>query len=249
MRLSLLVTTGKIERKFYLDKTEMADMKFGRGQGDQRLTVETLKKEAKIFADKESTHNEPSMYGITDGKAIGTYFERKFQSYLKSKYRYEEGSSAKGIDFPGLSVDIKITSIKQPQSSCPFKSINQKIYGLGYSLLVFVYEKRDNTQSKTGRLNILHSIFVEEEHTADFQITTQLNSILDNDGNIDDIIALLTEKHLPADDIMINELAKYILKNRPRVGYLTISNALQWRLQYSRIIENAGQAEGVVKIK
>ena len=28
--------------------------------------------------------------------------------------------------------------------------------------------------------------------------------------------------------------------HRPRLGYLTISNALQWRLQYSRVIEQAG---------
>lgn len=214
-----------------------------------KLTIEILKKEAKIFADIESRHNEPSIYGTTDGKAIGTYFEHQFQIHLKSKYEYEEGNSAKGIDFPGLGVDIKTTSIKQPQSSCPFKSANQKIYGLGYSLLVFVYEKTDNDKKRTGNLNILHAIFVEKEHTADFQITTQINSILDNEGNADDIIALLFEKHLPVDDITINKLAEHILKNRPKIGYLTISNALQWRLQYSRIIEKAGKAEGVVKIK
>jgi hypothetical protein len=213
------------------------------------LTIELLKKEARIFADQESKHNESSIYGTTDGKAVGTYFEHKFQAYLKSKYNYEEGNSAKGIDFPRLGVDMKTTSIKQPQSSCPFKSANQKIYGLGYALLVFVYEKTDNDKTKTGNLTILHSIFVEKEHTADFQITTQLNSILDNEGNIDDIIALLSEKHLPIDEMAIRELAKHILKNRPKIGYLTISNALQWRLQYSRIIEKAGKTEGVVKIK
>jgi hypothetical protein len=48
------------------------------------------------------------------------------------------GNLAKGIDFPELGVDIKVTSIRQPQSSCPFKSVRQKIYGRGYSLLVFV---------------------------------------------------------------------------------------------------------------
>jgi hypothetical protein len=39
---------------------------------------------------------------------------------------------------------MKVTRIKQPQSSCPFKSARQKIYGLGYSLIVFVYEKIDD---------------------------------------------------------------------------------------------------------
>lgn len=34
-------------------------------------------------------------------------------------------------------------------------------------------------------------------------------------------------------------LAERILQNPPQLGYLTISNALQWRLQYSRIIDIA----------
>ena len=214
----------------------------------KQLTTELLKSEAKKFAKIESEHEEKSLYGITDGKAVGTYFEHKFQSYLRKKYQYVGGSSAKGIDFPELRVDIKTTSIKQPQSSCPFKSAKQKIYGLGYSLLVFVYEKIDSPINNTGRLNILHTIFLEAEHTADFQITTQINQILDNKGNIDDMIALLTEKHLPIDDIIAKQLAENILQYRPRIGYLTISNALQWRLQYNRIIEKAGTVDGVIRV-
>jgi len=31
--------------------------------------------------------------------------------------------------------------------------------------------------------------------------------------------------------------------------YLTISNALQWRLQYSRVIEQAGKVEGVLRLE
>jgi len=80
-------------------------------------------------------------------------------------------------------VDIKVTSIRQPQSSCPFKSARQKIYGLGYSLLVFVYDKHDE-----------------------------------------------------------------VLRNPPEVGYLTVSNALQWRLQYSRVIEQAGKVGGILRL-
>ena len=35
------------------------------------------------------------------------------------------------------------------------------------------------------------------------------------------------------------------MNNPPAQGFLTISNALQWRLQYSRVIERAGTEEGV----
>jgi hypothetical protein len=105
------------------------------------LTIQLLQKEAVTFARAQSKHAEPSLFGVTDGKAVGTYLEHKFQVMLQSRYHYVRGSSAKGIDFPKLDVDIKVTSIRQPQSSCPFKSARQKIYGLGYSLLVFVYDK------------------------------------------------------------------------------------------------------------
>jgi len=213
-----------------------------------KLTLEILKVEAQKFAKVESAHREPSLYGVTDGKAIGTYFEHKFRSYLREKFDFKEGSSASGIDFPELEVDMKVTSIRQPQSSCPFKSARQKIYGLGYSLLVFVYEKADDPQTATGNLNVLHTIFVGKEWTADFQTTTGLHRILENDGNKDDIIAFIEERRLPVDEIEASAIADEILSKPPRVGYLTISNALQWRLQYGRIIEKAGLVTGVERL-
>ena len=90
--------------------------------------------EASQFANLETIHNEPKLYGVTDGKAIGTYLEHQFAAYLSANYNYQQGNSASGIDFPTLQVDMKVTSIKQPQSSCPFKSATQKIFGLGYHL-------------------------------------------------------------------------------------------------------------------
>ena len=35
------------------------------------------------------------------------------------------------------------------------------------------------------------------------------------------------------------------MQRTPAQGYLTISNALQWRLQYSRVLEKAGTVVGV----
>ncbi|WP_207787916.1 hypothetical protein [Candidatus Thiosymbion oneisti] len=160
--------------------------------------------------------------------------------YLSSRYEYEQGNSASGIDLPGLGVDIKVTSVKQPQSSCPFKSASQKIFGLGYHLLVYVYEKTDDDKNKTSRLDIQHTIFIEKERTADFQTTRGLLDILEREGNRDDVIAFIFEKNLPVDEIGAGELADRILETPPNQGYLTISNALQWRLQYGRVIQKAG---------
>lgn len=212
------------------------------------LDIEKLKDEAKLFAIQESQCDEPSLYGVTDGKAVGTYLEHKFQAYLHTKYTYVEGSSAKGIDFPELNVDMKVTSIKQPQSSCPFKSARQKLFGLGYSLLVFVYEKTDDHSAKTGKLDIKHTVFVNENRTADYQTTSGLIKIKKNNGNIDDILAFFEERMLPVDEIQANDLANEVLGNDFNLGYLTISNALQWRLQYSRVIQEAGSVTGILRI-
>jgi hypothetical protein len=226
-----------------------------RARGDQRrgdkprLTVSILQREASAFAQAESSHAEPSLYGVTDGKAVGTYFEHKFQRYLRARYEYERGSSAAGIDFPRLDVDMKVTSIKQPQSSCPYRSARQKVYGLGYSLLVFVYDKKDDPGTRTGSLTILHTVFVEKHRTGDYQMTTGLTNILQNDGNEDDLVAFMQERNLPVDEIEARKIAKELLTDAPEIGYLTISNALQWRLQYTRVIEKAGTVDGILRIR
>lgn len=213
------------------------------------LEVQSLSLEAGRFAEMESSHSEPALFGVTDGKAIGTYVEHKFRAYLDERYLYGKGSSASGIDFPALNVDMKVTRVTQPQSSCPFKSARQKIYGLGYSLLVFVYEKTDDAVTQTGKLDFLHTVFVEESRTADYQTTTGILSIIENDGNSDDLTAFMQECSLPVDDIQSLQLAHELLANPPKVGYLTISNALQWRLQYQRILNQAGQVEGIQRIR
>lgn len=213
------------------------------------LTIENLYAEAARFAEIESTYDEPTLYGVTDGKAVGTYLEHKFTAYLAQNYSYQPGNSASGIDLPALEVDIKVTSIKQPQSSCPFKSATQKVFGLGYHLLIFVYDKYDDPANRTGRLNMQHTIFVDKSRTGDFQTTRGIIDILNRDGNKDDIIAFIIERNLPVDEIGANQLADRILESLPTQGYLTISNALQWRLQYSRVIQQADSTSGIVRIR
>lgn len=119
---------------------------------------------------------------------------------------------------------------------------------MGYSLLVFVYDKKDDRKNRTATLNINHVIFVQAEQTGDYQTTSGILKLLDNNGNLDDIVAFITDRFLPVDEIQALELAKEVLKNRPCTGYLTISNALQWRLQYSRVIEQAGTVHGVERL-
>ena len=95
---------------------------------------------------------QKELFGVTDGKAVGTLVEHAFQEHLKKQYDLCVGNSASGLDLPSVNTDIKVTSYKQPQSSCPFKDSKQKIYGLGYNLIVFVYQKHDDSKKRKGML-------------------------------------------------------------------------------------------------
>ena len=115
---------------------------------------------------------------------------------------------------------------------------------LGYNLLVFVYEKKDTKDKCT--LQFTHCTFINKERTADFTITKRLREMLKDGANKADIIGFLQDKNVPGDEIVYDNLADEILRSTPKQGYLTISNALQWRLQYSHAIALENKVDGVV---
>ncbi len=216
----------------------------------EELTIEKLIEEAHSFCIAESRCKNKELYGVTDGKAVGTHIEHKFKNHLEQKYSLITGSSAYGIDLPSENIltDIKVTSLKQPQSSCPFKDPKQKIFGLGYNLLVFVYTKNDDPETKTALLNFVSCSFIEKERTADYTTTYRLREMVNDKANEADIVAYLSDKNIPADEVTLIQMAKQILNNPPAQGYLTISNALQWRLQYQRVVDLSQEVKGITKI-
>ena len=216
----------------------------------EKLTIGKLIEEAQLFCIEQSEFQHKELFGVTDGKAVGTLIEQKFQRHLHDKYIVTIGSSARGIDLPSddILTDIKVTSIKQPQSSCPFRDAKQKIFGLGYNLLVFVYDKTDDPTTQTAILNFVSCSFVSKERTADYTTTSILNDMKKVEANEDDIIAFLEGIKLPADEMTLKLIAEIILVTEIPIGYLTISNALQWRLQYKRIVNLTDDVPGVEKI-
>ncbi|WP_026994312.1 hypothetical protein [Flectobacillus major] len=72
--------------------------------------------------------------------------------------------------------------------------------------------------------------------------------MLKDGANEADIITYLQDKNIPADEITLTKVAEQILQTPPEQGYLTISNALQWRLQYQRIVTLADGISGIEKI-
>lgn len=214
----------------------------------KKLDRKELIKSAETFCKQENGKYRKELFGVTDGKAVGTFVEHLFRDYLSNKYEMEVGSSANGLDLPSVNTDIKVTSIKQPQSNCPFKDSKQKIYGLGYNLIVFAYKKIDDIKQKKGMLEFVSCTYIDKSRTADYQTTTGLKQIIENKGNVDDIFAFLNDHKIPADEVTLMNMAKDILKNPPAIGYLTISNALQWRLQYGRIVSLNETIDGISPI-
>jgi len=216
----------------------------------EKLTIPKLIEEAQLFCVGQSKFQHKELFGVTDGKAVGTLIEQKFQKHLHDKYEVTIGSSASGVDLPSADIltDIKVTSIKQPQSSCPFKDAKQKIFGLGHNLLVFVYDKTDDENTKTATLNFVSCSFVSKERTGDYTTTFRLREMVKDKANEADIIAYLQDKNIPVDDITLSKLAELILQTPPEQGYPTISNALQWRLQYQRIVALVDDIPGISKI-
>lgn len=212
------------------------------------LTITLLQQEALKFCQLNSGVYHPELFGVTDGKAIGTYVEHLFKNYLSGQYEISVGNTANGLDLPSVNTDIKVTSITRPQSSCPFKDSKQKIFGLGYNLIVFVYDKHDDPTTRQGMLKFLSCSFIDKTRTADYQTTTGLQNIIKNNGNLDDIAAFLAERNIPADEPTLYHLAEEILNNPPSTGYLTISNALQWRLHYSRVVTLNQDISGITRI-
>jgi len=214
----------------------------------KKLTRQELISLAKNFCEFQSKTPHPELFGVTDGKAVGTYVEHLFQALIFEKYEIGAGSSAKGIDLPGINADIKVTSIKQPQSSCPFKSAREKIYGLDYNLLLFVYDKKDDALSRAAKLNFVCCAYIEQQCTGDYQTTFGLLEILRRNGNRDDVIAFLIERNLPADEITLNQLADEVLAKPPPQGYITSSITKRVPAIYERIDSMDTSCAGVEKI-
>ena len=58
----------------------------------QHLTIENVIIEAKTFCIAQSNTPNKELYGITDGKAVGTHIEHKFQQHLADKYELKKSN-------------------------------------------------------------------------------------------------------------------------------------------------------------
>ena len=75
----------------------------------KKLTIESLIAEAKHFCSLNSGVYKSELFGVTDGKAVGTFVEHLFKQYLEERYEMKVGNSANGLDLPSVNTDIKVT--------------------------------------------------------------------------------------------------------------------------------------------
>lgn len=205
------------------------------------------------FCADVSQRKIAELFQVTDGKKIGTYIERECKRYLEQRTGLTmEGSAALGKDLPLFNIDIKTTSAVQPQSSSPYRSLDEKIFGLPYNVLLFIYRKED--KKGYARLGILRCCYIHKELTGDYSTTRLARELRDNylrkEIGVDEIIGRLEEKlgiTEVADLNVTPGIVQRIIDNPPSPGVLTISFALQWRLQYGRMKE-APFPEGVIVI-
>lgn len=66
----------------------------------RELTIRILQTEAAAFARIESTYPEPTLFGVNDGKRVGTYLEQKFQAHLHTKYEYAPATPPRALISP-----------------------------------------------------------------------------------------------------------------------------------------------------
>jgi hypothetical protein len=123
--------------------------------------VPVLKTEAKKFVVKLSATPIVTLYGATDGKAVGTYVEAAFHRLLVEACDYVSGNAASGIDLPEVHVGVKATSIKQPQSSCPFNQLNRRWMGWDTAWYPSMrIRRRNDSKAKAPILDFKHVVFV-----------------------------------------------------------------------------------------
>ena len=222
--------------------------------GHPPLTVEAMRVVAQDFARRLNVTPLPDLFGVTDGKAVGTNIEHKFKMALAEQYSYDLGNSAHGLDLPSINTDIKVTSIAQPQSSAPFKTSKQVFAGMGYNLIVFVYEKSDDSERQVANLRFRHVVFIDEAHASDYRHSGAVRSIatdtkLDRSEKVQRIVDCIVGSGYPIEDKELVPFAESLVDNPPEVGCITVSPALQYRFGFKPAIKaSEAHTSGVVDL-
>jgi hypothetical protein len=164
-------------------------------------------------------------------KRTVTAIERQFHDQLEENFAHVRGSSSKGIDLPQLNYDIKITSLREPQSSAPYGHASERIFGLPYGILLLPYDDEGD-----GLVFIEPVLFAAAE-TADRRITAELRALRESGATQREIAAFLLGAGVGLSEDEIERVSARIIKEGIPQGRLVLSDAHQWRLRYSEALD------------
>lgn len=192
----------------------------------------------KEFCEDIENRNVPEPRSDTS-KRIGTYFEKEMRKWFNEKLGIEsEGSVAKGLDLPAFNVDVKTTSINQPQSSSPFDDPGERITGVDYNILLFIYDKHSGEDG--NQFDIKSCVYIPKERTADYRKSKQAQNLVSGfrRGELDEKELREELEDLTGIGAISDEKFEKIKENPPKKGTITITPAVQWRFNYNKLKEH-----------
>lgn len=175
---------------------------------------------------------------ISGSKGIGTYFEEELRDWFEENHGFvSEGSVGIYVDLPVFNVDVRATSNSQPQSSSKAVDPGERLVGVDYNILLFVYDRE-----KVGdgsHFEIVSCVYIPKENAADHRITEDVSKLAKEYGNDELSEAEFREQLEDMTGTSFGEISDEIFdrikKNPPEKGVITISPAIQWRFRYSKM--------------
>lgn len=142
-------------------------------------------------------------------KTRATLIEKKLRDFLQENVEFKvKCNSVFGVDFPNFNTDIKCTSVDEPQSSSPYRSISEKFFGLDYNILLIMYNEK-NKQFKIERC-----VYIPKHLTGCKNGTRLLkkltSEVKNNKLNKDISIRLLKAWLFSVEDISSNSITRVI---------------------------------------
>lgn len=181
----------------------------------------------------------------TTSKKIGTYFENELRDWMESQRGIEsDGSIAEDEDIPELNLDVKATSESQPQSSIPMKYPLERITGMQYDVLVFIYKKDRSVYG--NKIDVVNCSYIPKERTGDHRKSEKARELIHKYKNEDisrDILKSRIEEltglsHFEGIELVTEEQLDDMIQNPPKKGAMTVSAAAQWRPSYNQMTKS-----------
>lgn len=191
---------------------------------------------AEFCAEMESRTVPEDKSGTS--KQIGTYFEKKLRDWFENIHGLvSEGSVAEDIDLPAFNLDVKTTSNRQPQSSSTFDDPGERIVGVDYNILLFIYHK----QSVDGgnKFQIKTCAYIPKERASDYRKSDDAVKLVADyrEGKLSESELREQLENLTGVGAISDEKFEEIKENPPEKGAITITPALQWRFNYNKMVK------------